>query len=512
MTYYEPRNLPQDFQRSKASLVSGELNRIKDAFGGIPPQNDLVGGVFLLAEESTTSVANTYVLVSEYPITSLKKGVTVRCVFVNSNTGPSTVNVDVTGTKDIRLVDGSALEQGAIHAGRPHDLFYDGNRFLLLNPASGALSSIFFSEIVLRRSFRINEKITAFTLPDAGGGSSPYTYSVTGLPSGLAFDDTDREVTGTPDVLGESTVTYTATDSNTATYSIQFKIQIVASVLTLGTETDRSITQGVSYEYTLGAASGGNSPYTYSVSGIPPGMIFDAVNRRLYGTPNRPGLFRVSYGVTDSGTPSQTESTQFDITVAADTSLSIPNLLPRSAVPNQPIGTFTLPDGQGGVLPYTRIILGLPPGLTFDEDSRQVTGTPEQAGKFTVTYRIQDNQGTHVDATFDYTVASPGRRYVFVVDTPTEDISASEIQSGVDFGADSTELATPEYTGNKVICVAQRQSQDDLTYISFGTFGNNISDFHKKIYTRSIESIDHEIWATNRAQGTVYSEHQLTVR
>ena len=39
--------------------------------------------------------------------------------------------------------------------------------------------------------------VVDITLPVASGGTLPYTYSISGLPQGLQFDETTRRITGT---------------------------------------------------------------------------------------------------------------------------------------------------------------------------------------------------------------------------------------------------------------------------------------------------------------------------
>ncbi len=69
----------------------------------------------------------------------------------------------------------------------------------------------------------------SFTLPLASGGTSPYTYSVSGLPAGLSFTASNRTVGGAPTVLGASTVTYTVTDNASASRQQTFTITVTAS-------------------------------------------------------------------------------------------------------------------------------------------------------------------------------------------------------------------------------------------------------------------------------------------
>ena len=64
------------------------------------------------------------------------------------------------------------------------------------------------------RSGERGTAIVAFTLPEATGGTAPYTYTLVGIPPGLAFDDGTRGVSGTPTAAGQYTATYEATDTD----------------------------------------------------------------------------------------------------------------------------------------------------------------------------------------------------------------------------------------------------------------------------------------------------------
>ena len=67
----------------------------------------------------------------------------------------------------------------------------------------------------------------SLTLPMATGGTPPYTYSTSTLPSGLQFDPVDRWLNGTPTTTGTTPVTYTGTDATGASASLTFTITIV---------------------------------------------------------------------------------------------------------------------------------------------------------------------------------------------------------------------------------------------------------------------------------------------
>ncbi len=83
-------------------------------------------------------------------------------------------------------------------------------------------------------TFPVGERIEPVTLPQATGGSGIFTYDLAPEVPGLAFDTTTRTLSGTPTLLGEYAMTYTATDSalGMGTTTLMFTIIVSPSAVT----------------------------------------------------------------------------------------------------------------------------------------------------------------------------------------------------------------------------------------------------------------------------------------
>ena len=516
--YYEVINPPIAHQRARAEIMEAEMLSVETGFSELPSKNEIAGGLVVIASEAATSAADAYVLKSDvYPITSYERGTTVRFFVQHTNTGPSTANLDGVGLKAVVAIDGSALSGGELVASWPADLVYDGTRLRLMNSAKAITAGISLDRALAPLTFEVDSQITPVTLPAATGGAAPYTYAVSTLSPGLSFDSAAnaREISGTPTVIGSTTVTYTVTDNNATSFEFQFTIRVVPVLLALQKPTDRTLPVGEEQQFTLPRATGGTEPYTYEASGFPDGIVFDPGNREVSGTPTRPGIFSVSYSVTDTGTPAQSVNTAFTITIRTSAVLALPDPPDRRFVPNVKISAFTLPPATGGLQPYTYIVTGLAPGLSFDADSREVSGTPNRTGTYTATYRVVDSaeDGSSVDQTFDIAVAVAGSRYIAVLQSSdVAAVSASELQSGNSYAADTQSLILPSWSGLRRIVIGQPSTQPDLTSISLSGLGNSISDFTKQSYTVTVGGVTYEIWVGNEDQGDVISGETIIVR
>lgn len=146
---------------------------------------------------------------------------------------------------------------------------------------------------------------------------------------------------------------------------------------------------GQSYSATL-LASGGTSPYTWSISAgaLAPGLTLttQSSNGVIAGMPTQGGAFSFTAAVQDSG--GQNASGTFSIAVSSGLTVVTTGFWP--AVVGIPYSQVL--SASGGTPPYTWSVAapGLPSGLQLDP-SGQVTGTAATTGAFTVTFAARDS-------------------------------------------------------------------------------------------------------------------------
>ena len=231
----------------------------------------------------------------------------------------------------------------------------------------------------------------------ASGGVTPYTYSATGLPSGLSINASTGAISGTPLTAtnGAVSVTITATDSsspNKQTASTTgLTITIAPPPLTITNTALPSGTVNTAYSASE-TASGGTTPYTYSATGLPSGLSINTSTGAISGTPTTVTTNQsVTITVTDSSSPHQTASTS-GLTIT----ISSPNLtITNTALPNGQVGTAysASETASGGTQPYTYTATGLPGGLSINGATGAITGTPTTAtgGPVSVTVTATDS-------------------------------------------------------------------------------------------------------------------------
>jgi hypothetical protein len=251
------------------------------------------------------------------------------------------------------------------------------------------------------------------------------TWSATGLPGGLSIDPDTGRISGTVSytAAGVHTVTVAVTDDgdpslgdeDTFTWTIADtnRAPIVADPGAQTTTVDAPAA------LTLIASDPDGDDLTWSISGLPPGLTSSGGS--ISGTPTTAGSWTVTITATDDGDPQLSGQASFVWTIEGLTSGG-PDL---TALPNRydQVGDIvgftasaTHPDGE----PLSWSATGLPPGISVDPETGEVSGTLEVAGIYSTTIRVTDPAGLSDQAAFLWhvTEADPGLPEVEVEDQP----------------------------------------------------------------------------------------------
>jgi len=251
----------------------------------------------------------------------------------------------------------------------------------------------------------------------ATGGSS-YSWSLqsgSSLPVGLSLSSSGL-ISGTlPAASSTNTYSFTVvvTDSTNRTAFANLSIKILAAFVI--TDTSPS-----SFQFILGTtyvppsngnnsmtfqASGGTAPYSWSATGLPPGLGIDSPSGTIVGTPTQPGTFSSTITATDS--QGRTGSGMFSLVVVTSPLYIIGTNGQRP--PTLPSGTVGVAYSQslgavgGSQVGYQWSTTGaLPGGVTAQANVNApctpncgfiISGTPTQTGTFNFTVQVKDSLG-----------------------------------------------------------------------------------------------------------------------
>jgi hypothetical protein len=253
----------------------------------------------------------------------------------------------------------------------------------------------------------------------ATGGTAPYKWAVVPgtqqIVTGLTLD-TDGTLHGTATASGSPNLTVQVTDSlgQVATRNLPLVINPPPSITT--TILDPGVV-GKAYKKSL-AFSGGTAPLVWSMPGsvsLPVGLSFDPGTGTISGTPTaatdpkKPT--KVDFMLTDATNASSRVTLEIDINPVLD----IQNPTTGTGSPGSQtiyVGTpytYTF-NAIGGTIPYNWSILpggSLPLGLSLNQFTGAVTGTPTSIGTYSFIIQVVDANGTAVPKTYTMTASVP---------------------------------------------------------------------------------------------------------
>jgi uncharacterized protein (TIGR03437 family) len=254
-----------------------------------------------------------------------------------------------------------------------------------------------------------------------------FTVSSGALPPGLLLSS-GGELSGTPTAAGTFPFTVTAFGANLAA-----SINVASLIPVFSTTSLPGGTVGQAY-FQETVVTGGFPPYTYTATGLPPGLTINALGGSISGTPTTVGTFQATVTATDGAT--HQGSAQITITV-------YPPLILGTASPLPP-ATAGLPYSQtisvtGGRPPYAFVLSGAAPAGFAVNSTGVLAGTPAAPGNYNFTIQVTDNLQNVISQSYQLTVA-PAR----------PSIVAGGILNAASFAEDSKGHGTASAPGSLV--------------------------------------------------------------
>ena len=234
------------------------------------------------------------------------------------------------------------------------------------------------------------------------GGTAPYRWTATALPQGMTLDGSTGLLSGTPAVAGSYSFQVTATDALGATGSTSYTLSVSAAAPVAGNSAATV------------AANSSNNALTLALSGDPADTV-SIVTPPAHGSATVSGT-TISYTPTTgySGsdsftyTASNSGGTSAEARVAIDISPSSLILSPPGGVlPSATAGSRWSQTliATGGTAPYTWRAVHLPPGITLNSTTGELSGTLDTAKDYSVQIAVSDSLGSGGTASYSLTTS-----------------------------------------------------------------------------------------------------------
>lgn len=211
----------------------------------------------------------------------------------------------------------------------------------------------------------------------------PISFGATGLPAGLGINSTTGLISGTPSGTGSFMVTLSATNAiGTGTAPLALTVNSPAPVIT---STDRATAiyfENFSYQITAT-----NAPASFGASGLPPGLSVNTATGVIFGTPTSYGTWPVTLSAHNvAGTGVLSLSLTINPPTPVITSAQHAIGIEGSAFTTYRIEATNYAETFGAS--------GLPPGLSVNAGSGDITGIPTAAGTYNASVTASNVTGT----------------------------------------------------------------------------------------------------------------------
>jgi LruC domain-containing protein len=298
---------------------------------------------------------------------------------IHSTTGSKTTGgASLTGYIDLWAAGGISPSNGTYG---PHITFHNPGYTIPVpscnTPVPPSITSLLTAASVA------GSAITPYVI--TATGTETITYSVSNLPSGLSFNAVTHTISGTVASngvysLGLTADNFVGTDNKTLVLTVTG-----GTPPTITSPLTGSTTVNLPYSYTITASGVGT--ITYNATNLPAGLSFNAGTHQITGTPTVAGTYNITLTATNSG---GTDTKTLVLTVG--TPPTITSALTATGTTGQQFPTYTVT--ASGNSPITYTASNMPAGLTYDQATHTINGTPTTAGPTNVALTATNAFGT----------------------------------------------------------------------------------------------------------------------
>ncbi|MGX0897987.1 LPXTG-motif cell wall-anchored protein [Staphylococcus epidermidis] len=319
-------------------------------------------------------------------------------------------------------------------------------------------------EDITDQTQEVNTEITPIKIEARDNSGQTVTNKVDGLPDGVTFDEATNTISGTPSEVGSYTVTVTTTDESSNATETTFTIDVEDTTKPT-VEDIADQTQEVNTEITpikIEATDNSGQAVTNKVDGLPDGVTFDEATNTISGTPSEVGSYDITVTTTDEN--GNSETTTFTIDVEDTTKPTVEDITDQTQEINTEINPIKIETTDNSGQTVTNKVEGLPDGVTFDEATNTISGTPSEVGSYTVTVTTTDENGNATETTFTIDVEDTTKPTVEDITDQTQEINTEMTPIKIEATDNSGQAVT-----NKVEGLPDGVTFDEATNTISGT-------------------------------------------